>query len=445
MPQRRTSVQAARKTVWTPSPRRREIRVSRRLVGLGVSLLVSSVILALIAFVLPSSTPSAAASASSRPPVAASTAHKATASMSTSSAPQPTKPPTKPPTPAPTHSQQDTTTPRQVQIHWGDTLWSLARHYHTTVAVLQSLNGLGTSTLIYAGRELRLPTTADIHAGSTATPAGKAPAAVGKTVVKGDAAAAVAFAKAQLGKPYAWGGSGPSAFDCSGLVMRAWQAGGVTLPRTTYEQVHAGRQITRAELEPGDLVFSNGDGHVQLYIGGGQVIEAPHAGGRVRIAPLPAASVVDAYVRVAQPTAASGASTPRASASKSAAATPTPARTTPSTPSARPTVSTPSARSTAASAGASPSSPRASASTAKPSPTAPKPTARPHCVSPSVTPTRRGEMPLTKQSTRAPATSTTPPARSCRTGPASAPPQAAPVSTPSPPPPHTAPDARTGL
>ncbi|MFJ8664658.1 NlpC/P60 family protein [Streptomyces sp. NPDC093600] len=101
------------------------------------------------------------------------------------------------------------------------------------------------------------------------------------------AAQAVSFAQGQLGKPYMWGATGPSAYDCSGLTQAAWRAAGVALPRTTYTQINAGRRISRSELAPGDLVFFySGISHVGLYIGGGQMIHAPRPGAPVRVAPI---------------------------------------------------------------------------------------------------------------------------------------------------------------
>ncbi|MFJ8309147.1 MULTISPECIES: NlpC/P60 family protein [unclassified Streptomyces] len=101
------------------------------------------------------------------------------------------------------------------------------------------------------------------------------------------AAAAVAFAYSALGKPYVWGSTGPSSFDCSGLTQAAWRSAGVELPRTTYTQINSGTRVTRSELAPGDLVFFySGISHVGLYIGGGQMIHAPHPGAPVRIAPV---------------------------------------------------------------------------------------------------------------------------------------------------------------
>ena len=101
------------------------------------------------------------------------------------------------------------------------------------------------------------------------------------------AARAVAFAYAALGKPYVWGATGPSAFDCSGLTQAAWKAGGVALPRTTYTQISSGPRVDRSQLAPGDLVFFySGVSHVGLYVGDGKMIHAPHPGAPVRIAPI---------------------------------------------------------------------------------------------------------------------------------------------------------------
>ncbi|MET9432846.1 NlpC/P60 family protein [Streptomyces sp. NPDC006551] len=101
------------------------------------------------------------------------------------------------------------------------------------------------------------------------------------------AAQAISFARGQLGKPYVWGATGPSAYDCSGLTQAAWRAAGVALPRTTYTQINAGQRVSRSELAPGDLVFFySGISHVGLYIGGGQMIHAPRPGAPVRVAPI---------------------------------------------------------------------------------------------------------------------------------------------------------------
>lgn len=101
------------------------------------------------------------------------------------------------------------------------------------------------------------------------------------------AAAAVSYAYSKLGSPYVWGATGPSAFDCSGLVQAAYRAAGISLPRTTYAQIGAGRRVPRSELRPGDLVFFySGISHVGLYIGDGRMIHAPNPSAPVRVAPI---------------------------------------------------------------------------------------------------------------------------------------------------------------
>jgi cell wall-associated NlpC family hydrolase len=94
---------------------------------------------------------------------------------------------------------------------------------------------------------------------------------------------ALAFARAQIGKPCVWGASGPGSYDCSGLTQAAWKAAGVALPRATRDQVHAGRTVALADARPGDLVFFHGDaGHVGLWLGDGMMIHAPKPGTYVR-------------------------------------------------------------------------------------------------------------------------------------------------------------------
>ncbi|MDH6623637.1 cell wall-associated NlpC family hydrolase [Streptomyces sp. LBL] len=94
---------------------------------------------------------------------------------------------------------------------------------------------------------------------------------------------ALAFSRAQIGKPYVWGATGPGSYDCSGLTQAAWKAAGVTLPRTTYDQVNAGTTVSVSNAQPGDLVFFYDDiSHVGVYIGNGMMIHAPKPGAYVR-------------------------------------------------------------------------------------------------------------------------------------------------------------------
>ncbi|MEV0598479.1 bifunctional lytic transglycosylase/C40 family peptidase [Streptomyces sp. NPDC050315] len=104
---------------------------------------------------------------------------------------------------------------------------------------------------------------------------------------------AIAYARAQIGLPYIWGGNGPAAghagFDCSGLTQAAYRAAGIRLPRVAEAQYHATPKVPRGQrLRPGDLVFYGRPGnihHVGLYIGNGKMIDAPYTGARVRIEP----------------------------------------------------------------------------------------------------------------------------------------------------------------
>ena len=114
-------------------------------------------------------------------------------------------------------------------------------------------------------------------------------------------AAAIAFAKAQVGKPYVFGAAGPDAYDCSGLVYAAYAAAGIHIARTTYRWQQDGPVIPLSKIQPGDLLFSAGSdgtktnpGHVVMYLGGGHVIQAPQVGQDVQVGPLDLAGVVAA-------------------------------------------------------------------------------------------------------------------------------------------------------
>ena len=98
---------------------------------------------------------------------------------------------------------------------------------------------------------------------------------------------AVAYAKAQVGKSYVYGASGPDSFDCSGLTSAAWQQAGVSLPRSSSAQYASGRQISESELQPGDLVFYYSPiSHVGMYVGNGQIVNALNPGSGVQISGL---------------------------------------------------------------------------------------------------------------------------------------------------------------
>ncbi|WP_155058574.1 C40 family peptidase [Streptomyces blattellae] len=93
----------------------------------------------------------------------------------------------------------------------------------------------------------------------------------------------LAFARSAIGKPYVWGATGPDSYDCSGLTQAAWNAAGISLPRTTWDQVNAGTTVSLSAAQPGDLVFFYDDiSHVGIYIGNGMMIHAPKPGAYVR-------------------------------------------------------------------------------------------------------------------------------------------------------------------
>ncbi len=99
------------------------------------------------------------------------------------------------------------------------------------------------------------------------------------------AGTAIAFALSQLGKPYVWGATGPNSFDCSGLMLRAYEAAGIQLPRVSRQQFNAGAKLPIANAAPGDLLFWAYDSsdprtihHVAMYLGGGQIVEAQQTG-----------------------------------------------------------------------------------------------------------------------------------------------------------------------
>lgn len=111
--------------------------------------------------------------------------------------------------------------------------------------------------------------------------------AAGASPLSGRAAAAVLAARSAVGRPYVWGSTGPSGFDCSGLMVWSYRQAGVSLPRTSQAQRHAGRQVPLSQARPGDLVTYRSDAsHVGMYVGNGQVVHAPYPGARVRYDPV---------------------------------------------------------------------------------------------------------------------------------------------------------------
>jgi cell wall-associated NlpC family hydrolase len=147
----------------------------------------------------------------------------------------------------------------------------------SSATVLQSQTsgltaGLGAQADSQSAPDTGTPDAASSDATQTAPPASSA------------AAQAAQVALGEQGVPYVWAGSSPSGFDCSGLVAWAFSQVGISLPHSSYALYNVGTHIARSDLQPGDLVFFSGLGHVGIYIGGGQFVHAPHTGDVVRVA-----------------------------------------------------------------------------------------------------------------------------------------------------------------
>jgi peptidoglycan DL-endopeptidase CwlO len=166
---------------------------------------------------------------------------------------------------------------------------STAEATEAVAAASRDLDALGTQldTLLQ-----RLPTTGKPPeaASQTTNPAPDTPP---RSYHPDVANRALHFALAQIGKPYTWGGTGPSSFDCSGLAMRAYEAAGVRLPHFAAFQYAASHPLARSQLQPGDLLFWATNPrkpatiyHEALYLGGGRMVQAPKSHWRIAVASM---------------------------------------------------------------------------------------------------------------------------------------------------------------
>ncbi|MBF8378338.1 C40 family peptidase [Alicyclobacillus mali] len=166
----------------------------------------------------------------------------------------------------------------------GDSLWSIGQKFHITLSQLEAWNGLHASSAIHPGESLKVsppkhPTISGAAKPVTLSSRGSSPDATNTSLAQSALGFAVAdYARTFLGAPYEWGASGPSAFDCSGLIQYVYAHFYIQLPRTSYQQYDAGIPVSEGDLEPGDIVFFDtyGDGpsHDGIYLGGGQFINA---------------------------------------------------------------------------------------------------------------------------------------------------------------------------
>lgn len=140
--------------------------------------------------------------------------------------------------------------------------------------------------------------TTPVRTAATAAPASTAARPASTTTARSAGQVAVDRARAQLGKRYQWGGTGPNGFDCSGLTQTAWRAAGVTIPRVSRDQAARLPSVSRADLQPGDLVFFNRPvNHVGIYAGNGELIEASSGRGQVVARPLAGRTGIVGYGR----------------------------------------------------------------------------------------------------------------------------------------------------
>ncbi|MGW3726883.1 NlpC/P60 family protein [Streptomyces sp. NPDC000851] len=161
----------------------------------------------------------------------------------------------------------------------------LKRHKKTITGKLDAARRL--LSRLTAEERARLAEGEGTDRASRAATAGRDSLSATAAAPNSRSAAAVSYAYQKLGSPYVWGATGPDAFDCSGLIQAAYRSTGISLPRTTYAQIDAGRRVSRSELLPGDLVFFySGISHVGIYVGNGQMIHAPNPSAPVRLAPI---------------------------------------------------------------------------------------------------------------------------------------------------------------
>jgi len=171
-------------------------------------------------------------------------------------------------------------------------------------AAAHQVAGAPTAGAPTAGAPTAGAPTAGAPTGGAPTPGAPRPAVPGAFIATaGDPTTSAAptsvvsealdFARAQLGKPYVWGATGPDSFDCSGLTQAAYAAAGVRLPRVAQDQWFAGPHVDLGAIQPGDLLFWASDTsapatihHVAFYLGGGQILAAPHTGDVVKVEPL---------------------------------------------------------------------------------------------------------------------------------------------------------------
>jgi peptidoglycan DL-endopeptidase CwlO len=177
------------------------------------------------------------------------------------------------------------TTIKQQRQRTADGVGQLEAQYASQRKSMTKLLDTQTSLLANLTAQQQAAVEAQTVGGSTSSSAVTTTPIAYTGPTSSQAGQAVAYAYAQIGKPYVWGATGPGSYDCSGLVQAAWAAANVSIPRTTEEQWAALPHIPMSDLEPGDLILYNGESHVAIYVGDGYIIDAPHTGAVVERIP----------------------------------------------------------------------------------------------------------------------------------------------------------------
>jgi len=164
------------------------------------------------------------------------------------------------------------------RIRSGDTLGKIAKAWHISISKLACRNGIANPNVIYPGKWIyknarKCKPVAATNVQRT-VPAPRSNSNV-ESVIQ--------FAISQVGEPYVYGAAGPDSWDCSGLVMVAFQQIGISLPHYTGEMINHGTPVSQSEMRRGDIVFPS-SGHVGIYLGDGQYVNAPQPGESVKVA-----------------------------------------------------------------------------------------------------------------------------------------------------------------
>jgi len=187
------------------------------------------------------------------------------------------------------------------KIHSGDTLWDLAKKYHTTPKAIARANGIKETSTLALGKSLQIPGTSKTRAKASklARKTYQAPPAKSYEVASAGKSNLVRTALSCRGTRYSRGGTSRGGFDCSGFTRYVYAKYGISLPHSTAAQAHLGRPVSKSELAAGDLVFFHthraGISHVGIYIGNGRFVHSATHGRGVVVDSLNAAYYAPRY------------------------------------------------------------------------------------------------------------------------------------------------------